>query len=65
MTPAICQQGGSDCNPATHPDPRFPKLDEGDCVLCESCFEAACEEIRENLEHDLECINARTNPNPS
>jgi hypothetical protein len=53
----LCQEGGEGCGLGVRPDPRFPKLDDGYCVLCEVCFEAACEEIRANIEHDLECLN--------
>jgi polyferredoxin len=50
MTAPLCQEGGEDCEAASCPDPRFPKLDEGDCVLCAACFEAALEEMHADVE---------------
>ena len=45
-----CMEGGEDCGFGVKPDPRFPRLDIGNDVLCELCFSSAIEELREVLE---------------
>jgi len=45
-----CMEGGDDCDPATRPDPRFPKLEVGDRVLCECCYQAALDEMEDEVE---------------
>ena len=45
-----CMEGGVDCRPATRPDPRFPKLEEGDRVLCEDCYQNALDELAADVE---------------
>jgi hypothetical protein len=53
---ALCQEGAmlalgpNTCGPATRPDPRFPKIDTGDNVLCEDCYQAALDEMAEEIE---------------
>ena len=41
----ILSMGQSGCKPASHPDPRFPKIEEGPFVLCEECYNNCIEEI--------------------
>ena len=53
---ALCQEGAAlsmgpnDCGPAVRPDPRFPRLDNGDEVLCENCYQAVLDEMKEDIE---------------
>lgn len=54
----VCLQGGEDCDPAIRPDPRFPRLEDGDAVLCEECYQAALDEIEEDAEHEAERVRA-------
>jgi len=60
MINAVCQGYGEGCDKATRPDPRFPRLDDGDEVLCEDCFNAAIEEMLELLEFELELVYERS-----
>ena len=57
MSEFICQEGGEDCEPATRPDPRTPPLDTGECVLCESCFQVAVEDMI--ADHEYEILNLK------
>lgn len=46
-----CMEGYQDCEwMPTRPDPRFPVLEVGDDVLCECCYQAALEQMIEELE---------------
>lgn len=54
MIATVCQGYGEGCEDATRPDPRFPRLDDGNQVLCEDCFEAAIMEMTEDLQNELE-----------
>ena len=46
---AECMEGLEYCDSATRPDPRLPKLGEGEQVLCEDCYQLALDEMAEEI----------------